>query len=145
MNANYLIAKKDITGMDYLAAPYANVLYVFDEANASIWEVSTGFLIMSDLTDSTNITVTGKSTNSECSFVVQLLKQTDSSKIVVKQNITSKHFKTEPGRQFSINLEDIYGGPNLRYSTPASTDKVQYTLEHMNQYKANYNRENVDL
>lgn len=57
-----------------------------------------------NLGQNTNFTITATSTISNCSFNVQIIKLDNTDKIVVKQNISSKHFKTEPAKKFSLDF-----------------------------------------
>ncbi len=72
---NYVLAEVDISNMDYLLAPYSNALYLFDEKKQYINEISSGYLVLSNINQDTTLTITAKSSTTSCSTSIKILKQ----------------------------------------------------------------------
>lgn len=136
---NYMLGSVYVGNKDYLISPYANVFYVFNDQQYEIYEISSGVLKLSSFEQSTNVTITAKSSSSSCKFTLQVLKLDSTSKIVEKRNITQKKFTAENSQAISLNLEDIYSGQYLTYELPESTDEINFKLDHMAAYDVKTN------
>lgn len=45
-----------------------------------------------------------------------------------------KNFKIGSAKDYSIDLDRAYGGPNLMFTVPQSTNKIKFDLKHMSKY-----------
>lgn len=130
--ANYILGAMKMNTKSFLLSPYSNILYTFSEKNYNLYEMTSGSLSLTGITQSQNVTITAKSSTSQCSFTLQIVAVDSPSKILTKQNINQKQLITEDGQTVDFNLEEIFSGQNLRYSVPNSTKDVNYTLEQLN-------------
>ncbi len=92
--ANYILGSIEIKEKNFLLSPYANILYVFNEKAYEMIEMTSGSLSLTGITESQNITITAKSSTSQCSFTLEVIAADSSSKILTKQNIGQKQFIT---------------------------------------------------
>jgi hypothetical protein len=48
--------------------------------------------------------------------------------------LNHKNFKIGSAKDYSIDLDRAYGGPNLMFTVPQSTNKIKFDLKHMSKY-----------
>ena len=81
------------------------------------------------------MTVTAKSDTMVCKLNLILKKVTDENKIYNKKDIqTSYRFENEASQSF--NLNDFFGGKNLKYDIKGSKSKdVEFEIQHFKNFK----------
>lgn len=113
----------------FLASSPNPYLFTLDFNISSMLYAGPPFLEINELAKNASLDVVAESQEVSCMVKVKLVLLQDVEVIVHKQNLAAKSFKVDPQRGLTLNLDDYFGGANLRYSIPNQGYPVDFDVE----------------